>query len=224
MKSPLQLLSIIILLFTISQSIKAEGLLRLFTTPEQRAALDAARDKPIIKKRKRKKSVKKPKKSVKKRPTKKIKKQKLLKKSTIKKTKPKKIAKKKPIKVIKPSVIVKKPPVKITKQKKTKPKTIVKKPPIKIIKPKKIEIPKPKLPRYINFEGLITRSDGTTTIWINGTNEIYREGFTIQIDKIKSDYSIPIILTYTKQTIILKPGQTYDTLEGKIKDSFMIQN
>jgi hypothetical protein len=55
MKSPLQLLSIIILLFTISQSIKAEGLLRLFTTPEQRAALDAARDKPIIKKRKRKK-------------------------------------------------------------------------------------------------------------------------------------------------------------------------
>lgn len=201
MKQPLQLL-LIILLCTISQPIKAEGLLRLFTTPEQRDALDAARDKPVIKKRKRKKRVKK-----------------LAKKSSIKKIKPKKPVKKRPIKKRKKPKLVKKPTIK-----KTKPKKQVKKPPIKIIKPKKIEIPKPKLPRYINFEGLITRSDGTTTIWINGTNEIYREGFTIQIDKIKSDYSIPIILTYTKQTIILKPGQTYDTLEGKIKDSFMIKN
>jgi len=253
MKQLLQLLLIIILLCTQSQAIKAEGLLRLFTTPAQREALDAARAKPAIKKSKRKKRVKKrvkkPKKVTKRKKTKrkkrvkkrrikikKPKKRKLAKKIKTKKRirKPKKlkpkIAKKKPIKV-------KKPPVKITKPKKTKPKKLVKKkpikvikpkkiiqkPPVKITKPKKIEIPKPKLPRYISFEGLMTRSDGTTTIWINGTNHLYREGFTIEIDKIKPDYSIPIILTYTKQIIILKPGQTYDTLEGKIKESYMIQ-
>ncbi len=273
MKQPLQLLLIIILLCTQAQTIKAEGLLRLFTTPAQRAALDAARAKPVIKKPKRKKRVKKSsikktkrKKRVKKRvkklvvKIKKPKKRKLAKKSTIKKRirkpkklKPKKLVKKPPVKIkkIEQPKIIKKPAVKIRKPKKLKPKKLIKKPPVKIqkieqpkivkktpikitkpkkLKPKivnkqpiKIEIKKPKLPRYISFEGLMTRSDGTTTIWINGKNHLYREGFTIEIDKIKPDYSIPIILTYTKQIIILKPGQTYDTLEGKIKESYMIQ-
>lgn len=216
------LLLVIILLCFQSQAIKAEGLLRLFTTPAQREALDTERAKPIIKKPKRKKRVKKPKKSSIK--IKKPKKRKVAKKS-------KKIKRKKRIrkpKKLKPKITkkklikVKKPPVKIKKPKKLKPK-IVKKPPVKITKPKKIEIPKPNLPRYISFEGLMTRSDGTTTIWINGKNDLYREGFTIEIDKIKPDYSISIILTYTKQVIILKPGQTYDTLEAKVKESYMIQ-
>jgi len=229
MKQLLQLLLIIILLCTQSQAIKAEGLLRLFTTPAQREALDAARAKPAIKKSKRKKRlkkrVKKPKKLTKRKKTKRkkrVKKRRIKRKKRIrkpKKLKPK-IAKKKPIKVIKPKKIIQKPPVKIKKIEQPK---IVQKKPIKITKPKKIEIPKPKLPRYISFEGLMTRSDGTSTIWINGTNDLYREGFTIEIDKIKPDYSIPIILTDTKQIIILKPGQTYDTLEGKIKENYMIQ-
>ncbi|WP_069471023.1 hypothetical protein [Candidatus Marithrix sp. Canyon 246] len=234
MKQLLQLLLIIILLCTQSPAIKAEGLLRLFTTPAQREALDAARAKPIIKKPKRKKRVKKRvkkrkkvtkrkkrrikiKKPKKRKSAKKIKRKKRIRKP--KKLKPK-IAKKKPIKVIKPKKTIQKPPVKIKKIEQPK---IEPKKPIKVTKPKKIEIPKPKLPRYISFEGLMTRSDGTTTIWINGTNDLYREGFTIEIDKIKPDYSIPIILNYTKQRIILKPGQNYDTLERKIKESYMIQ-
>jgi hypothetical protein len=237
MKKLLQLLLIIILLCTQAQTIKAEGLLRLFTTPAQRAALDAARAKPVIKKRVKKSSIKKTKrkKRVKKSSIKKTKRKKRVKKLTVKIKKPKKrkLAKKSTTKkrITKPKKRklkkrIQKPPVKIKKIEQPK---IVKKAPIKKItkqkqtKPKKIETKKPKLPRYISFEGLMTRSDGTTTIWINGKNHLYREGFTIEIDKIKPDYSIPIILTYTKQIIILKPGQTYDTLEGKIKESYMIQ-
>ena len=74
-------------------------------------------------------------------------------------------------------------------------------------------------PRYITFNGLVTRSNGPSTVWINGSNELTQPAFTVELDK-RTELSVPIVLSKSKQTILLKPGQTVNTLDGTIKDNF----
>lgn len=76
----------------------------------------------------------------------------------------------------------------------------------------------PAAPPHITFNGLVTRSDGPTTVWVNGSDELVRQGFKIDIDN-REDISVPIALTKQKQEIWLKPGQTVSTLDGKIVEN-----
>jgi hypothetical protein len=76
----------------------------------------------------------------------------------------------------------------------------------------------PTAPPHITFNGLVTRSDGPTTVWVNGSEELHRSGFNIDIDK-REDISVPITLTKARQELWLKPGQTVSTLDGKIVEN-----
>jgi len=79
--------------------------------------------------------------------------------------------------------------------------------------------PPQKRPRYITFNGLIVRSQGPSTVWINGSNNLFQPDFRVELDQ-KADITVPIFLYNSKQTIQLKPGQTVNTLDGTIKDNF----
>ena len=83
----------------------------------------------------------------------------------------------------------------------------------------KLPPPKDQPPRYITFDGLVTRSQGPSTIWINKHNDLYQQGFTVELDNITQS-SVSIVLSNTKQPILLKPGQTADTLDGTIKENY----
>ena len=74
-------------------------------------------------------------------------------------------------------------------------------------------------PRYITFDGLVTRSQGPSTIWINKQNDLYQQGFTAELKDVTQS-SVSIILSNTKNPLLLKPGQTVDTLDGTIKENF----
>ncbi len=134
---------IFLILLLISQLTPAEGLLRLFTTVQERAALNAERLKP--------------------------------KKPTIK-TKP----------VIIP------PPV-----------------------TRKIKPPKP--PDYITFNGFILGKNRQAIVWINNSTDLVQQGFRVKLDKLTEELSVEIILSNSQQRIFLKPGQTFNTLNGTIK-------
>jgi len=140
-----------ILLLTLSQTTGAEGLLRLFTTPQERAMLNAERSKPLP--------------------------------PPPKPSKP-------PPKPSKPP-----PPSTTTKQSNT-------------------------TPPYITFNGLVIRNDGQTIVWINGSQELTQQGFTVELEKMTDELSVPIVLSNTKQRIFLKPGQTLNTLNGTIQEQF----
>jgi hypothetical protein len=79
----------------------------------------------------------------------------------------------------------------------------------------------PKLPNTITLNGLIIRSQGPTTVWINGKNEIYQPGFKVEIDQ-REGIRVPISLqlSQSQRIVSLKPGQTINTLDGKVKESF----
>ncbi len=78
--------------------------------------------------------------------------------------------------------------------------------------------PRPKPPRYITFNGLIKRSHGPTTLWINDSQDLFRQGFSVELDKI-TEKTVPIFL-FNKRRIELKPGQSVNTLNGTIKENW----
>ncbi|OAD21160.1 hypothetical protein THIOM_003078, partial [Candidatus Thiomargarita nelsonii] len=57
-------------------------------------------------------------------------------------------------------------------------------------------------------------------VWINGTQELTQQGFTVELEKMTDELSVPIVLSNTKQRIFLKPGQTLNTLNGTIQEKF----
>jgi hypothetical protein len=91
--------------------------------------------------------------------------------------------------------------------------------PPKIVIPTATKKVSPPPPRYITFDGLVTRSNGPSTVWINGSNKLTQPAFTVELDK-RTELSVPIVLSKSKRTIQLKPGQTVNTLDGTIKDNF----
>ena len=87
----------------------------------------------------------------------------------------------------------------------------------KSIKKSKPSGPQP--PRYITFNGLVKYSQGRSTVWINGHNDLNQPGFKVKLND-STQSTVSIHLPNTKQPILLKPGQTVDTLDGTIKDNF----
>lgn len=74
-------------------------------------------------------------------------------------------------------------------------------------------------PQHITFNGLISRSDGAVTVWVNGSEELSRPGFSIKPEERK-DIAVPIVLSKARQEILLKPGETLNALDGKVFENY----
>lgn len=98
--------------------------------------------------------------------------------------------------------------------------------PPKAVEPPPLPEP-PKLPPRITITGLIKRSHGHSTVWINdvpqtvtkSSSQTVQEGFTVDFNKIEG-FTVPIVITKNGQQLPLKPGQTVDTVENKISERF----
>jgi len=87
------------------------------------------------------------------------------------------------------------------------------------------EVPEP--PEKIVLNGLIKGSNGTKIVWINGQmwrNDVEMEEtrFSINFDEMNhiENANVPIILSKTKKTVKLLPGQVLDTLEREIEEVY----
>jgi hypothetical protein len=97
---------------------------------------------------------------------------------------------------------------------------------IKVVETRSVEKDEksqPQLPSFITFNGLVIRSHGPSTVWINGTNDLSShnlsgQGFTVELDQIAKK-SVSIVLP-GNQKRTLKPGQIVNTLDGSIKENF----
>jgi hypothetical protein len=97
---------------------------------------------------------------------------------------------------------------------------------IKVVETRSVEKEEkspPQLPSFITFNGLVIRSHGPSTVWINGTNDLSNhnlsgQGFTVELDQIAKK-SVSIVLP-GNQKRTLKPGQMVNTLDGSIKENF----
>ncbi len=78
------------------------------------------------------------------------------------------------------------------------------------------ETSQPNPPFFITFNGLVIRSHGQRIVWINGSNELFQQDFTVELDKMSDDFSVPIILSHSKQRIWLKPGQTVKIQDNRL--------
>lgn len=72
----------------------------------------------------------------------------------------------------------------------------------------------------ITLNGIVRRSSGKTTAWVNQVpqRENEMQGVTVLKSKTKSPL-VPLQLPSGKQ-IRLKPGQTFDTTKGQIREGY----
>jgi len=78
----------------------------------------------------------------------------------------------------------------------------------------------------VNINGIVIRSNGKNTVWINGKSNLQTNKPEVDVKVNQSDIrkdSVTITLSNPNKRITLKPGQAVDPLTGKIRDSYKIK-
>lgn len=82
-------------------------------------------------------------------------------------------------------------------------------------------VSKPAAPPVVSIGGYVKRSDGKTTVWVNGRplqEKTAAKDFTV--GKLRGDTNqVQIKLPRTGQAVSLKAGQSYDPVSGKVANS-----
>lgn len=68
----------------------------------------------------------------------------------------------------------------------------------------------------ITLNGVVKRSDGRHTVWIN--SKAFEEGIKINRDSKSGNYNVQ--LPYSEQNVRLKVGQRLDSVSGKIEEAY----
>lgn len=68
----------------------------------------------------------------------------------------------------------------------------------------------------ITLNGVVKRSDGRHTVWIN--NRAFDEGINIKRDSKSGNYNLQ--LPYSEQNVRLKVGQRLDSASGKVDEAY----
>jgi hypothetical protein len=99
----------------------------------------------------------------------------------------------------------------------------------RILHPKKIKKSGKKaykqLPKNLSINGFILREDGKNTVWINGKATKHKSrtehGVRIRTDKRRG--KVRIYLPDSGKRISLKAGQSLNTQDGKIQESYLLE-
>ena len=89
---------------------------------------------------------------------------------------------------------------------------------------KKRKKPYKELPQNLSINGFILREDGRNTVWINGkaTKHKSRTEHGVRIRTDKRREKVRISLPDSGKRITLKAGQSFNTQDGKVQESYMI--
>ncbi|MGH8593142.1 MAG: hypothetical protein ACREV3_04610, partial [Gammaproteobacteria bacterium] len=87
-------------------------------------------------------------------------------------------------------------------------------------------IPEAKAPQPITVNGLVRRSDGANTVWINGVNSLEGEfdsqGFQVDPRRIHGDRVTVTVSGRPVRSIEMRPGQTFDPAMGRMGDVYQV--
>jgi len=78
------------------------------------------------------------------------------------------------------------------------------------------------VPQTITYDGAVRRSDGKTTVFLNGRPVHDKEpaGGAIVVGRIRADGGVSLQMPQSGRTVELKPGQSIELLSGAIEESF----
>jgi hypothetical protein len=76
------------------------------------------------------------------------------------------------------------------------------------------------VPQTITYSGVLRRSDGKTTVWINNQplHERDSAGAAAIVGRVRPDGSITLQVPQSGRRVILKPGQSVELLSGAVEE------
>lgn len=78
------------------------------------------------------------------------------------------------------------------------------------------------VPQTITYGGVLQRSDGKTTVWINNQPVHDREsaGAAAIVGRVRPDGSVTLQVPQSGRSVILKPGQSVELLSGAVEEAY----
>jgi hypothetical protein len=78
------------------------------------------------------------------------------------------------------------------------------------------------VPEVISYGGMVRRSDGKTTVWINNraVNEKEPVGGTPMVSQVRPDGAVSLQVPQSGRSVDLKVGQSVELLSGSIEESY----
>jgi hypothetical protein len=78
------------------------------------------------------------------------------------------------------------------------------------------------VPQTITYSGVLRRSDGKTTVWINNQPVQDREsaGAAAIVGRVRPDGSVTLQVPQSGRSVVLKPGQSVELLSGAIEEGY----
>jgi hypothetical protein len=78
------------------------------------------------------------------------------------------------------------------------------------------------VPQTITYSGVVRRSDGKTTVWINNQAIHDREssGAAAIVGRVRPDGSVTLQVPQSGRSVSLKPGQSVELLSGAVEEGF----
>ncbi len=77
-------------------------------------------------------------------------------------------------------------------------------------------------PQSITYDGVVRRSDGKSTVWINSrpVHDKDPAGGAVVVGRVRQDGSVTLQMPQSGRSVELKPGQSVELLSGAIEESF----
>jgi len=78
------------------------------------------------------------------------------------------------------------------------------------------------VPQTITYSGVLRRSDGKTTVWINNQPVHEREsaGAATIVGRVRPDGSVTLQVPQSGRSVSLKPGQSVELLSGAVEEGY----
>jgi hypothetical protein len=78
------------------------------------------------------------------------------------------------------------------------------------------------VPQTITYSGVVRRSDGKTTVWINNQAVHDREsaGSAAIVGRVRPDGSVTLQVPQSGRSVSLKPGQSVELLTGAVEEGY----
>lgn len=78
------------------------------------------------------------------------------------------------------------------------------------------------VPQTITYSGVLRRSDGKTTVWINNQPVHDREsaGAAAIVGRVRPDGSVTLQVPQSGRSVTLKPGQSVELLSGAVEEAY----
>lgn len=78
------------------------------------------------------------------------------------------------------------------------------------------------VPQTITYSGVLRRSDGKTTVWINNQPVHDREsaGAAAIVGRVRPDGSVTLQVPQSGRSVSLKPGQSVELLSGAVEEAY----